>query len=391
MLQFAVYITFFLATGLFASAQTQVGPPSPPQASPPDVPLYRLSFSRGETVPGISSTLAIRLPFECTSDGVIFVSFISGVPVGSGLPPLPPGVMPTQLTSIPRTGAAHTFRLDQIPDLYVSRDEGDFASDSEVVLLVRASRENKPEKHPYAVGSYHGEYTRNAAEQHLFILVFDRDGNYKRFVEPPETLEIEKLAVFSSGTFLAFGFDKKDHSPKLVMLKEDGAFLKSLEIPKGDAPTSLISADDAKTPHAVLPSQLVMEGRSILLAQTGSAYPLLEVDEGGSVWTIRPKLPKGEQIEAVIPSNRDIYLIAGPEAPRDAKATVRGSEEKIYQVSRDDGSLRGRFAVTEERMDPDSVACVNDGKFLSIDYADGKVVPLIGSPEPTLSRQGNQP
>jgi len=56
---------------------------------------------------------------------------------------------------------------------------------------------------------------------------------------------IQHLAVFPSGIFLAFGFDADDHSPKLVMLKEDGTLLKSLEITRGDMPESVLSGKAA--------------------------------------------------------------------------------------------------------------------------------------------------
>ena len=182
-------------------------------------PVYRVSFVRGDAVPGISATGAIKLPFQCTSDGNIFVSFVSTVPANSGLPPPPPGPPPMLLTSVPWAGRGQTFRLDQVPELYISSEEDHFASDSDVIFLVRASRENKPVKQTYTVGSYHGESASNTAEQHLYIVTFSRDGEYRRTIEIGDAFRILQIAVFPSGTFLAFGYDTKDHSPKLAMLR----------------------------------------------------------------------------------------------------------------------------------------------------------------------------
>ena len=82
----------------------------------------------------------------------------------------------------------------------------------------------------------------------------------------------------------------------------------------------------------------------------------------------------GEQIEAAIPSDRSLYVIASPET------TERGSAGVIYEVNREDGSLLRRFELTAGRAS--QVACIHEGKFLSLDHRDGKIVPLLGSPEP---------
>ncbi len=367
-------LAVLLLATLPEAALGQSGSTGAPASAPAAAPLYRVSFVRGDAVSGISASPAIKLPFQCTSDGTIFVSFVSTVPANSGLPPPPPGPPPTLLTSVSSAGRGQTFRLDQVPELYISSEVDHFASDSGVIFLVRASRENKPVKQAYTVGSQQGESTGNAAEQHLYIVTFSRDGEYRRTVEVGDAFRILQIAVFPSGTFLAFGYDAKDHSPKLAMLKEDGALLKFLEIPKGDAPESMVSGADARRPHAIAPAELVPEGRSILVVQKETTFPLLEVNEGGAVRAIHPKLPRGEQIEAAIPADQNLYVIAGEET-----GTGR-SGETIYEMSPVDGAVLRRLVLSDGRT-PSDLACVHDGKLLSIDYGDGKVVPLIGSAE----------
>jgi hypothetical protein len=372
-------LAVLLSTALLPVASSgQSGSADGSAPVPAAAPLYRVSFVRGEEVAGVSATPAIELPFECGSDGTIFVSFVSTVPANTGLPPPPPGPPPTLLTSVSPAGRGQTYRLDQVPELYISAEEDHFASDSDVIFLVRASKENKPVKQTYTVGSYRGELTANAGEQHLYIVSFGRDGQYRRTVEAPDAFRIEHLGAFPSGTFLAFGYDAKDHSPKLAMLKEDGTLLKFLEIPRGDAPESMVSGADAPVPHAIAPTSLVPEGSSILLVQNKSAFPLLEVSEGGAVRAIHPMLPSGEQIEAVIPSDRNLYVTAG-------QATAQPSDAgTIYELNPDDGAMLRRFELSDGRR-TSGVACVHDGKLLSIDYGDGKVVPLIGSAEPATA------
>ncbi len=372
-------LVLVIAGGLSAAARGQASPTRAPAPLSDAPPLYRVLFERGEAVPGISATFAIKWPWECASDGTIFVSFVSTVPVDSGLPPPPPVPPPMLLTSVSPSGRGQTFRLDQVPELYISSEVDHYASDSDVVFLVKASRENKPVKETYSFrNDYHGEYTRNAAEQHLYIVSFSREGEYRRTVEIEDTFSMHQIGVFPSGTFLAFGFDKKDHSPRLVMLKEDGTLLQSLQIPKGGAPESMVSGADAPRPHAVASAELVPMGRSILVVQNNTTFPLLEVNEGGMIRAIHPKLPKGDHIEAVIPADRNLYVVGGPETDRGMSAGV------IYEVSPEGGSVLRRFELGDGRR-ADGVACIHDGKFLSIDYGEGKVVPLIGSAEPATA------
>jgi hypothetical protein len=371
-------------SGLYGEVWGQAGSTGASGSPSAAAPLYRVSFERRGAVSGISATPAIKLPWQCTSDGTIYISFVSTVPVNSGLPP-PPGMPPLLLTAVSRAGHGQVFRLDQVPGLYISSEEDHYASDTEVIFLVRASRENKPEKRDYSVGTYRGEYTGNTAEQHLYVLVFSLEGEYRRVFELEDSFLIRRIGVFPSGTFLAFGFDAKDHSPKLAMLKEDGTLLKSLEIPKGDAPETLGTTKGRG--FIVAPSELVPEGRAILVVQNKTTFPLLEVSEGGSIRAIPPKLPNGEQIEVVIPADRNLYVIAGPENATGRSAGV------IYEVSPEDGALLRRFELSDAQRDLNMLACVHDGKFLGLDYGEGTVVPLIGTAEPvgtTASQQTSQ-
>src|ERR1700722_19917711 len=80
-------------------------------------PLYRVSFERGDAIAGVNSTSAVQLPFKCTNDGTIFVTFVGSVPVNSGL--LPPLIPPLQFVSIAPPDRGQVFRLDQVPQLFV--------------------------------------------------------------------------------------------------------------------------------------------------------------------------------------------------------------------------------------------------------------------------------
>ena len=368
-------LAVLLTTSFPTPAATQTGSPAAQESPAAAVLLFRVSFERRDAVSGISATHAIKLPWECTSDGTIFVSFVSTVPADSGLPPPAPGPPPMLLTSIFPSGRGQTFRLDQVPELHVSSELDHYASDSEVIFLVRAAREIKPVQEAYSVGSYHGEVRRNAAEQHLYILSFSREGEFKAAIEIEDSFRIQHVAEFSSGTFLAFGSDRNDHSAKLVMLKADGTWLRSLEIPKGATPASMVSGKDAPRHSVMAASELVPEGRSIVVVQNRTGFPLLEVNEGGAIREIHPKLARDEQIESLISADHNLYLVASEETVSNSR------QEHIYEVSPDDGTVLRRIELSDNRRVSDA-ACVYEGKFLSIDYGDGQVVPLVGTAEP---------
>jgi hypothetical protein len=372
-----VALTLLFAAALSPRAGAQAGPEAAAGSISAEAPVYRVTFERRDAVPGIIASSAIKLPFVCTTDGTVFVSFVNTVPAGVGLPAPPPVLPLLRLVSFSTTGKGQTFELSQITDLYISSELDHYVGESEVIFLVRAAREYKPQKKTYPItGGGQGEFTSNAAEQRQYLVVFDRDGTYRRTIEAEDLpLRIENLGVFPSGVFLAFGYDPKDESPKLALLKEDGTLLRPLQIKKGDVPESVIGKAGGARPGVIAPAQFVPEGRSIIIVQSESAFPLLEVSEGGAIKAIHPKLPRNSSVRALIPSDRNLYAIVTQPGSDSA------SEETIYEVRREDGDALRRFELADGRR-PSQIACIHDQKFLSLDYGDGKIIPLIGSAEP---------
>jgi hypothetical protein len=101
-------------------------------------------------------------------------------------------------------------------------------------------------------------------------------------------------------------------------------------------------------------------------------FPLLEVNEAGMIRAIHPKLPKGTQIDTLIASDQNLYALVNPK-----------DDGAIYELNAQDGTVLRRFALPEGPGSP--VACVHDGKFLSFEHGEGKLVPLIGTAEPAAS------
>jgi hypothetical protein len=278
------------------------------------------------------------------------------------------------LASVSRTGLTHTFPLDQATEqLYDVREIDHYAAESEVVFLIRAARENKPVKRTYTKpDGTQGEFVQNGAERSSFIVRFDREGNHRKTIDVDVSFEIQQLGVFPTGDFLAFGYDERDHSPKLAMLKNDGSLLRVLQVPKGDVPESMFGTKDGSDKGDavyIATAQFVPQGHSILVAQNKTAFPLLKVNEGGAISAIPTKLPKDTQIEGLVPSDLNLFARVSP-----------ATDGSIYEISAHDGVVLRRFELRDGRA-ASGVACVHDGKFLSFEHGEGKLIPLIGTAE----------
>ena len=377
----------FLGVSLVMSLCSSAYGQTPSRADPDRVamPLYRVSFHKEDSVAAIPASSMSSVPSECTNDGTAFLYMLLAAPTQGQEAPysFPSSDRPPieLLISVAPSGEAHEFRLDQITDLYDVRQKGYYPSESSVGVLVIAAEEDRRGTQEFITsdGTRH-EVSRSLAEDHDYLLIFDRAGNYKRRVRIDDTMAIHRIAVFPSGAFLAFGFDRQDQSPKLAMLKDDGTLLKFLDIPKGDAPKSTFGTQDktGKGPAVfIAPVQLVPDRDSIIIVQNKSRFPLLEINEAGAVRVMKPDLPEGAQIDKLIPSDENLY----------ARVDEHGS---IYELNRQTGKVLRRLRI-DDRDPSIDVACVHDGRFLSFEHDVGKLVPLIGIAEPTPQAPPSDP
>jgi hypothetical protein len=373
----AAGFTLLLVIGLTPPARGQVDPMPAPKESSVPTPLYRTSFSRGEAVPGLSASPVIKLPFECASDGTVFISMMA---VGAQVKPPNYAPPPLLFTAVSPAGRATTFPLDEVTQQrFDVREIDHYVAESSVIFLIKAASENKPTKQGYATtDGTKGEYDRNAADHHFYVVIFDRDGKHKKTEQIDDAFRLNHLGVFPSGMFLALAYDESDHSPKLAMLKDDGTLLKFLQIGKGDAPESMLRTQDGTGKGRALyiaPMELVPQGRSILVIQQKTSFPLLEVNEAGEIRPVHLRLAKDTQIEGIVPSDQNLFARVAP--------TTDGS---IYELNAEDGRVLKRFKMSDGRP-ASGVACVHGGKFLSFDQGEGTLVPLIGNAELAASQE----
>ncbi len=332
-----------------------------------DAPLYDISFKQGDPIPGIGAMPAIRLPFQCTADGTVFVTMVQ--PLGTDPKPrfLAKLSLSPLVVSVARAGEAHSFLLDKVPGLVDVTYIDQFASDSKVIFLLRASRDD-------GEGSMRLNEDESAPkkEHHLFIAVFDRSGNYQKTMQMDDAIEVYQLGIFPSGNYLVYGYDKVDHAPVLVMLKDDTTILSFLSIPKGDVPDSALGTlhGDGKGPSAYLGQvQFLGQGHSIYVSQNKAKFPLLEVSEAGAIRPIHAKLESGTQIKMLIPSDENLY------------ALVDGSgDDSIYELNPQTGAITRRLRLNQDNVHS-TIACVNGKEFLSFKNANGRLLPLVGTAE----------
>jgi hypothetical protein len=362
-------VGIFLALGSSLWAGAEGAPAASGQSPLSAAPLYGISFERGEEVSGMDAA-AFILPFQCNADGTVFFR----VP----LPPDPavPFGPTSQLTSVSLSREVFSFPHNHIPDLYDVRDASYYASDLKVVFLVKAAKEDKREMQTLTKqDGTNAEGSLNTAEHHPYALIFDREGEFQEAVQLDDAFQIINLAIFPSETFLAYGYNESDHAFKLAMLKDDGRFIKFLHIPAGGAPESafVLPAEGQNNGYTTIaPVQFVPSGRNIIVVQNKSSFPLLEINEAGTIRPILTKLPDGIQINALISSDSGLY--------------ARGNErDTVYELSTQDGTVLRRFKVSGH-WEAVNLACVHDKKFLSFDRSStGKLIPLFGSLEPMAS------
>jgi hypothetical protein len=284
------------------------------------------------------------------------------------------------MVSVSPSGEAHSFPLNRVTDLYSLHQISEAPSGSNVVFLVNAAGDDMREKK--RDGSAHGAHQESAesrASRHDYLVIFDRDGNYQKKLQLDIAFRITHISPFSSGSFLAYGYDAVDRSPRLAMLKDDGTLLRYLEMPTGDAPESVARSKDGggRGPAAYLaPAQLVPQGRYVYLLQAGSDYPILKVSVAGAVEPIKPTLPADAKVAALIPSDENLYAIVQVGASGKPK-----KEDLVLEFDALTGAVLRQIQVDKSES-VYGLACVHDKKFLLFHHGEGHLIPLVGTAEP---------
>ncbi len=222
--------------------------------------------------------------------------------------------------SVSLSREVHSFSFDQIPHIYDLMIGDAYIGESEVVVQIWGATEyQEGKRHITFPNGETKESTADVAEHHHYILVYGRDGRFKRMVQLDDSFRIHALGVFSGGSFLAYGFDNASKSPRLALLRGDGTLLQYLQVPDNYLPSYLKKAQEEEKQNPSQPRSmslghviLVPSDRHIMIAAVDSRLPLLEVSEAGAVRAIPLKIPKDQIVETVFASETSLYLRIKP-------------------------------------------------------------------------------
>lgn len=370
LFMFAVRLSLFGQTG----GRVALGQSTPPQ--------FRIAFKSGDPVRGLNYLPVFVLPFECTSDGTVYVEMLTANRLVD-----PSNLGSRALAGITLSGDVHSYSVAGTPELNDMEQVSHFVWGSGIGFLVRAHRDSKADKF---------------ADYHDYIVRFKLDGERQDVIQISDAFRAVSVAVFpSSGDLLIYGYDSDTAKPKLAIFNSDGTLLKELKLRAGllrqsaamngvemkemnvdkVLPERQAEQDAEKSQaHIIAPVQFVPLRNSVIFVQADSDLPLLEIKDGGTVRAISVKLPPGEKIYSFIPSDGNLF------------ARVKSNKRNaIYEIDPETGELLKRFKNSNTE-DGSNIACVHENMFLSFEHDwahDHALIPLWGTPEQIVG--GNPP
>jgi hypothetical protein len=331
------------------------------------VPTVKLTFVKESDAPKVAASLVLYGPMGCTQDGNFFIETAS-----------PADLRKSALSSIAIDGdsySATSFSLDTLSDLHDAQLKAYFATESEVVALLNATRNDalSTSKHTLVVPKTGESFEREtrSGTRHDYLATFDRQGNYKGSVELDVPFTVRKIAVFGSGLLLVIGFDT-DNQTKFAFVNADGSLQRFLDTDKSLAGSEKMmeALDLLKTqpdafranPHPSLGlAQIVSFRDKLLFVLTGMTW-IVEITPGGVLRRIAIDVPQGFVIDRFIPSQKTWYAALR----RYGSDSSPDQENVFYEFSPDNGVAVRRFDTTPQYTS--EIACEHDGEFEGLAY-----------------------
>jgi hypothetical protein len=337
-----------------ATQETAVRPIAEPQ---PEMPTRTLNFEPQETDPALAVSNVTSLPFQCTSDGTLFLNSVN-----------PKDLREPTLISI-RGKKSQTYRISAIGDLHDIFQIDTYPSDSNVGFLIRASKElpGQPGAGKSPAGIPWSKY-------HNYIALFDRNGSYKESIELPVDYQLNHFAILPSGEFLISGYDRLNSAPRLLFLSSAGQIMRTLDLPA--ARNSTADASFGSAAAMMASSQLLGNviftawNNHILVWHRGSADPVLDVGPGGSVREVPLQPPPGLVFEAMISAN-DRWVARFHEQSAAENAPEKPGEHIFYELHPEDASLSVKLIQPKDVSG--QIACESSGAYITFNHdSEGK-------------------
>jgi hypothetical protein len=332
-----------------------------------EIPTHTLNFEPQETDPTLPFGNVYALPIQCAPDGALFVYSIN-----------PKDPNQETLYSV-RGKKIQTYLLSAISDLHDLQQFSFFPTDSQVGILVRASKET-----PGQPG--HGKSPAGIpwSKYHFYIALFDRNGSYRESIElsmfdGPDA-SVSRIALLPSGEFLVLGYDRLNSTTRLLLLSSAGQIVRTLDLPA--ARTAAADTTFRSGPGMMATANLMGSitftawNQDILVSRRNSADPILDVSPGGSVREVPIQPPPGWVFEEMI-SAGDRW-VARFHAPSAAPNTPeKPGEHVFYELHREDASPALKLIQPDKFQG--QIACRSDGKYITFRNNDKNEFQLFAS------------
>src|SRR5271155_69023 len=288
-----------------------------------------------------------------------------------------------------------TFQTSKISDTVEPKWIADFASDSELYMLIEGNTRTEEHNTKNADGQ-DVVYWETKGEPQYYISRFDADGSYKGALKVDLPFRPKRLSGFASGNFLVAGIDAGSVL-RLALLDSSGQLLRNIELAKNTKfakeeegaaeKTAMRSSDEESSEVAgwmryswisFLPYQ-----NDVLFVRGRTGAPIYEINAGGQAHPVKIKSPEGYSVDYMIPSDRN-WFVAFAESGKDFQA-----KSIVDELSPSSGELLARYLVeeaghTKEFAEGQSeVACFHEGEFISVYRQAGKLTVLHGMPTPS--------
>jgi len=217
---------------------------------------------------------------------------------------------------------------------------------------------------------------------HPFLLIFDRKGNFVRASPLDLSFQIAEIGYLNDRELLVVGSVAADWRQHLAVIDEDGKLLRQLQ--PGHDDSQYAKDDSLETRlHAINSgagrAQLVPYRGHVLMLETNSDAPVYELNGGGVIKETRLKLPPGEKIWQIIPSNGRTWDVifghADQGSVEDGVPPGLFKPEGVGEFDPETGELL-HLVIPGPKHHPASLACEEDGLFtaLSTDPKDGSLL-----------------
>jgi hypothetical protein len=332
-----------------------------PKDVPPEIPTLPLTYGAPlKTAALLVPGSVLSFPLLCTDDGsVAFQSIAFSMEPGALPQIVVNSVKPESGASPVRFDPGASGLLNVYPSLIA-------VSPSRLAMMVSA-------KDPKEKAS-----DKKQTATHSYILLFDRKGSFLRATSLDE-LNLgwgSGFAIFDSGELLVVASSSISSSGRQwVVMKEDGSDMRALAPDQSET-----KKPEGKTLYAAMSSlvghpQITPYRAHLLVSEMNTRGPIYEVSPSGNIKTVELKLPEGETIGQLIPSDGATWKVILGHTNNDSSSPVRFELDKIAEFDPDTGELQRYIDIGKDHYLP-SFACEKQGEYLVLhtDLKDGALM-----------------